>query len=491
LTGCRRRKPKRQATPNTRWLHLGARQSGQMRTIQTVMATTSSFCMSLNQLRALILAAETVVTAQADMAVLHAAFDSVSITLVAFLGLLRAMHVADAMLFDIPFHEEAAPQQFTRSKNLRIADLNDVQALKMTHFSQSQLRHLYAHFGLATLAAGVGTTIPIFTGRTYYQIHPEELFLFTLTKLATGLSNIMIVDTYFGGDYNRWTYGYPWMLRYLDERYKHIVGHQGLTRFVVDFPRFHRAIEEYVQRNHLRELVDGTMTIIPGINFMPWDVFAFIDDSIDCISTPFSGPRGDYEGAARREEYADAQQAFYTGYIKAHGIKIETVFLPNGLCTLFGPVSARRADAGVAAMSNLNAFLVLIQRGQFFSPAGTEVLFSAFGDCAFNLGHQCIQSYYRAFGAGAQLTDAQKRCNAAMRSARITVEKNYAMVSNLFHICSNKDNYKIAKEKPYAIEQLRVCTLLTNCYVCMNGDVAGSDNTFGLSPPMHSEYLRL
>ena len=82
------------------------------------------------------------------------------------------------------------------------------------------------------------------------------------------------------------------------------------------------------------------MTIIPGINFMPWDVFAFIDDSIDRISTPFSGLRGDYEGAARRAEYADAQQAFYTGYIKAHGIKVETVFLPNGLCTLFGPVSA-------------------------------------------------------------------------------------------------------------------------------------------------------
>jgi hypothetical protein len=78
-----------------------------------------------------------------------------------------------------------------------------------------------------------------------------------------------------------------------------------------------------------------------------------------------------------------------------------------------------------------------------------------------------------------------------MRSARITVEKNYAMVSNLFCICETRDGYKIAKERPYAIEQLRVCTLLTNCYVCMNGDVAGSDNTFGLSPPMLSEYLRL
>ena len=90
-----------------------------------------------------------------------------------------------------------------------------------------------------------------------------------------------------------------------------------------------------------------------------------------------------------------------------------------------------------------------------------------------------------------QLTNAQKRCNAAMRSVRITVEKNYAMVSNLFCICSNKDNYKIAKEKPYAIEQLCVCTLLTNCYICNNGDVAGSNNTFGLSPPKLSDYLRM
>ena len=71
------------------------------------------------------------------------------------------------------------------------------------------------------------------------------------------------------------------------------------------------------------------------------------------------------------------------------------------------------------------------------------------------------------------MTDVQKRCNAAMRSARITVEKYYAMVSNLFHICETRDGYKIANERPYAIEQLRVCTLLTN--------------SFGLSPPMLSK----
>ncbi len=82
----------------------------------------------------------------------------------------------------------------------------------------------------------MGTKIAIFTGHTYYRIHPKEVFLFTLTKLASGLNNHMIVDTYFGGNYNRWTYAYPWMLRYLDDRYKDFVGHQGLSRFVLDFP---------------------------------------------------------------------------------------------------------------------------------------------------------------------------------------------------------------------------------------------------------------
>ena len=97
--------------------------------------------------------------------------------------------------------------------------------------------------------------------------------------------------------------------------------------------------------------------------------------------------------------------------------------MPNEICTLFGPVSAWRANAGVAAMSNLNAFLVKIQQGHFFSPTGAEVLFTASRDLAFNLGHQCIQSYYCVFAAGAQMKGGEKRCNATMRSARIMIGK--------------------------------------------------------------------
>jgi hypothetical protein len=234
---------------------------------------------------------------------------------------------------------------------------------------------------------------------------------------------VCIVDTYLGGDKNRWTYAYPWMLKYLDKRYANIIGHQGLTRFVDDFPRFRRAIEMYVQRDHRRKLVGETMTIVPGLNFMLWDVFGFIDHTFNKISTPFSGPCGDYEGAPRKSEYADAQQAFYSGYVKDHEIKVETIFLPNGLSTLFGPVSARQADAGLLGMSNLNEFIVQLQRGWFVNCDGVEVLFCAFGDSAFNLGMQCIQSCYREFHCGAELDDARSKCNSAIRAARIPIEK--------------------------------------------------------------------
>ncbi len=119
--------------------------------------------------------------------------------------------------------------------------------------------------------------------------------------------------------------------------------------------------------------------------------------------TPFSGPRGNYDGGARKVEYADAQQAFYSGYIKDHRIYVETIFLPNGLLTLFGPMSACRADMGVLVMSNLDEFLVELQCGCFRTLAGTEVYFCGFSDSTFNLGLQCIQSYYQEFNHGAVL----------------------------------------------------------------------------------------
>ncbi len=236
------------------------------------------------------------------------------------------------------------------------------------HFNHGQLRCLYKAFDLKSLLELMDEKLAFPTGHfcnghpCKYRIHPEEVFLYTLWKVATWMTQVQIVDTYFGGDKNWWMHAYPWMLKYLNKRYNRVIGHQGLAHFIDDFPQIHCAIKDYIKCDHQRKLVDGTMTIVPGINFLPWDVFGSIDNSINHICTPFSGPRGDYEGAVWKAKYADAQQTFYTGFIKAHGLKVETILLPNAISTLYGPVSARRADTGVLAMSNLNKFLVQLQR---------------------------------------------------------------------------------------------------------------------------------
>ena len=69
-----------------------------MFTLHVVMGTASLFCSAMHQLLALIIAAEGVVIARADLDVLHAAFDSVTVTLVGFLGLLRALRVTNYSL---------------------------------------------------------------------------------------------------------------------------------------------------------------------------------------------------------------------------------------------------------------------------------------------------------------------------------------------------------------------------------------------------------
>ena len=58
----------------------------------------------------------------------------------------------------------------------------------------------------------------------------------------------------------------------------------------------------------------------------------------------------------QKAEFVGAQQAFYLGSVRVHGIKVKTVFLPNGLVTLFGPILAQGADKGMLVKSNLYSF---------------------------------------------------------------------------------------------------------------------------------------
>ncbi|KAL7502369.1 hypothetical protein ACHAXN_000778 [Cyclotella atomus] len=203
----------------------------------------------------------------------------------------------------------------------------------------------------------------------HYLFRPEELFLYFMTRMKSGLPHVAMCKDIFGGSPKRWSPAWGYMLVYLDTRYMNIIGHQGLICFLDDFPSFYEAIQQKVMRDELHHNHDNTAVEFEGLNFLPFDIFGFVDCSIDKSSRPFSGPDGDYVGAPRKSQYYRTQRAFYTGYKKCDGIKVEIVLLPNGICTIFGPVSARLTDVSrgpdtVLNMSGLNRFLVQIQRNR-------------------------------------------------------------------------------------------------------------------------------
>ncbi len=305
----------------------------------------------------------------------------------------------DVFLFDIPLTEFQYRRAFRPRVHLCIADLrDDMTAKKMTSFSVSQLRQLYYHFGLREFVlAHIETDLLIGTGHwangreNCYCLHPEELFLYMLTKCKTGMTNKKVIDMYFGGDYARWTYGYRWIIFYLDLRYMNTVGHVGLLRFLPQFERFRDAIQQYCQKDRCYHNHQGNVTWVPGLEKLPYIIFGWIEGTIDKVLVPFSGPDGDFDGAPRRAQYIDAQESVYSGWKKLHGIKLEMVLLPNGISTLFGPVSARQNDRGTLNLSGLNRFLTLIQASL---PAHRSCM--VFGDSIYRGILQNITSYYRA-----------------------------------------------------------------------------------------------
>jgi hypothetical protein len=399
----------------------------------------------------------------------------------------------DGRLYDIPLTEWLFRREFRPRRHLRIGDLaDDMTAIKMTAFNVSQLRRLYCHFGLREFVlAHLETDLLIGTGHwlngreNCYRVDPEECFLFALTKCKTGMTNEKIVDMFFGGDYNRWSYGYRWFMLYLDHRYRSIVGHVGLLRFLPQFGYFRDKIEEYCQKDRWYHDHLGNITMVPGLDMLPYNIFGWVDGTIDRCLVPFSGPEGDFIGAPRRVQYIDAQEAVYTGWKSLHGIKVETVLLPNGMSTIFGPVSARQNDRGTLNLSGLDRFLTLIQAS--LPPHRRCMLF---GDSIYRGLLQNITTYYRAIAPNV-LTAEEVKINATFRAARIPIEKNYGLTSCVFRICDTPRGYQLGKQHPYALEQLRVCHLLVNCYICLNGDQASGVNTFNCPPPRIDDYLQL
>lgn len=164
---------------------------------------------------------------------------------------------------------------------------------------------------------------------------------------------------------------------------------------------------------------------------------------------------------------------------------MEAVLLPNGICTVYGPVSARRADVGgVLRLSGLDDFLWEIQQGR-------PHIYSALGDGVYGQnGLKCVRTYFQQIGPF-PLTVYQRICNSIIKPCRESIEWGFGEIQDIFQLCADRKNLRLGKKNPYFDQQMRVCHLLQNIYHCLNGDKTSGFRMFNCPPPVLEHYLRL
>jgi hypothetical protein len=204
-----------------------------------------------------------------------------------------------------------------------------------------------------------------------------------------------------------------------------------------------------------------------------FNIFGFIDNK--CVSTcrPGGGPASDGVGAARNDPLL--QRAFYNGWKHHHGLKWQTVDLPNGMnYHVWGPVSLRHNDLYTYGLSDINNIIANSQ-------AGNALQYRIYGDSAYAVLIESHMSYAMPNAHGADAFT-----NVCLSSCRETIEWNYGDLARLWKIVDWHHGLKLRLNNVHDI--VNVAFIMRNAYVAMNG--CQTSDFFDCLPPTFEEWLQ-
>jgi hypothetical protein len=162
-------------------------------------------------------------------------------------------------------------------------------------------------------------------------------------------------------------------------------------------------------------------------------VFGFIDNTMNATCRPGGGPSRDGKDAPRNDPII--QRAWYNGWKKLHGMKWQTIDLPNGMnFHVFGPVSIRHNDIYNVIQSNIDELLQNLQEDNVLK-------FIIYGDSAYivlNFGF--IASRHQE-----PQNDREILENRSMSSCREVIEWDYGDVGTLWAYLDYKKVLKMRK----------------------------------------------
>jgi hypothetical protein len=388
---------------------------------------------------------------------------------------------------------EMAGYKYTRNKNIRIQQFtSDGMCEQKTRFTRQELRYLLDEFDLPEIIKVPQDTEGV--SQKFYKFHREELLVYVLSKISSRKTHKDMADSNeFGGSDARWGKGYRWLIMYLDERYWHLIGPDAIDMWVPHFPKFAKAIWDYLQKPKRRYDENGnTYNVSWGREGShsrdEFNIFGFMDCKVYQCSRLGSGPAYPHENSPRRDYAYYLQRAFYDGHHHHHSIKILTISLPNGMtAAVYGPSSGRNKDPAMLTASGLDEALFELQRDAF--PG--ENPFCAYADSIFRGAWACVRTRHEPLPTlGLPLTEEQDNENTCLKSARESIELGYGRAVQLFPHLAEKEYVKLGLDVNLTYAQVRVSHLLTNIVTCFRrGNTCTGRRMFALSPPTVGDYL--
>jgi hypothetical protein len=194
-------------------------------------------------------------------------------------------------------------------------------------------------------------------------------------------------------------------------------------------------------------LLNPDIVFPPVLDQNGFAIFGFIDNKMEETCRPGGGPAADGQGAPRNDPLLS--RSWYTGWKKTHGMKWQSVDLPNGMTFhLWGGCSIRHNDLWTLRESKINEKIALLQ-------TGSPHQFMIYGDSIYP-----HRSHIRHRFQNDPNTAMENAINKAMSSCRESIEWNYGDLKKFWAALDFKNRLRL-RQMPIA--KLFVCALLLQC----------------------------
>jgi len=406
----------------------------------------------------------------------------------------------DSQLLDLDLDGNETPPRghYFPPKDTRIDTFqNDDHADQQLRLSEDELRDLLRLFELDEL-----TQVPMLHGDgsvTFCNFNREELLMHMLTKMSSRVTHKMMVEGVepltggFGGSNTKWEQGYKWLVKYVDNKFYHLIGPDAIKMWVESFPSFRDHIYQYL-RKPKRRRINGIDTVVQ------WDhegaptreefnIASFADCTIYTTCVPGAGPVDADKDAPRGDDACVLQRSFFDGHHRVHDIKMLTIYGPNGMTlATYGPTSGRRKDPTLHEWSGWDDEIAQLCMQRL------QKIFASFADRIFAGHWHCLRTAHVPLVVNNALRfpvpEPLLNENANMDSARECIEHGYGAEGQLLPLSTVKEHRKLNVDSELIYAETRVMLLLCNIVTCCRrGNVTTGKRMFGCPPPTLESYL--